>query len=80
MSAACSWILERILQAFFATQAGAFVYFMAVVLVEMEKLFRLGVISFRYLWMQGAALRGAESSASGSYRHADVTLVGLTRE
>ena len=32
MSAACSWSLERILQAFFATQVEAFVYFMVVIL------------------------------------------------
>jgi hypothetical protein len=69
MSAACSWILERILQAFFATQVGAFVYFMAVILVEMEKLFRLGAIYFRSRRMQGAALRGEESSASESDRN-----------
>ena len=59
MSAACSWILERILQAFFATQVGAFVYFMAVVLVEMEKLFRLGAICFRSRWLSGGAALGS---------------------
>jgi len=32
LSAACSWSLERILQAFFATQVEAFVYFMMVIL------------------------------------------------
>jgi hypothetical protein len=32
MSAACSWSLERILQAFFATQVEALVYFMLVIL------------------------------------------------
>lgn len=31
LSAACSWSLERILQAFFATQVEAFVYFMMVI-------------------------------------------------
>ena len=43
------------------------VYFMAVILGwnGLEKLFRLGAICFRSLRMQGAALRGAESSASG---------------
>jgi hypothetical protein len=58
------------------------VYFMAVALIGsgVEKQFQSDAICFRSYWMQGAALRGAESSASGSYRQADVALVGLSRE
>jgi hypothetical protein len=48
--------------------------------LEMEKLFRLGAICFRSYWMQGAALRSAESSASGRYRQVDVVLFGLSYE
>jgi hypothetical protein len=55
----------------------ALVYFMAVALYgsEVEKLFRLGAICFRSYWMQGPHCAVQNSSASGSYRQADMALV-----
>ncbi|MNG17521.1 hypothetical protein D3C84_1015150 [compost metagenome] len=65
MSAACQGE-GRSLQAYCATQVKRLMlHWCKPSVLEMEKLFRLGAICFRSYWMQGAALRGAELSASG---------------
>ncbi|OMQ41046.1 hypothetical protein BKX96_04440 [Pseudomonas putida] len=70
MSAACQGE-GRSLQAYCATQVKrSMLHRCKPSVLEMEKLFRLGAICFRSRRMQGAALRGAESSASESDRSA----------